>query len=196
VTFVFLAILVVAWVIVFLPAVQRAARQTPLRSAEHFRRGMQVIAPAYERVRVEQLHRRRVAVARVAGPSARQERPSRPHHPSRPRRNAPARVARDPAAAARRQLHRQALCVLLTLAAWSAIAAIFLGGLFWELHVALDASIGLYAIYLVEEKRRAAERRAKVRPLRKPAARASVAAPGARPGDIRLFDGLGAVEEG
>jgi hypothetical protein len=189
-TFVFLAILVMAWAIVFLPAVQRAAKQTPLRSAEHFRRGMQVIAPAYEQVPLHPQTGRRVAGQPRSMPTTRAR-----ELPTRARRPAPV-ARRSVSARSRRQLHRQALGVLLTMAGWSAIAALFLGGAFWELHVAIDASIGLYAIYLVEEKRRAMERSAKVRTLRRPPLRPARQLPIARPTDIRLFETLAAVEEG
>lgn len=84
----------------------------------------------------------------------------------------------------------------LTLAGWSAIAALFLGGGYWELHLAIDASIGLYVIYLAEERRRGIERAAKVRTLRRPPARMPQQAPVPRPNDIRLYETWAAVEEG
>jgi hypothetical protein len=184
-TFVFLAILVMAWTVVFLPAVLRATKETPLRSAEHFARGMQVIAPGYApNVRAELVQR----VTQQPGPRPRR----RVAANRRPTRPVPGRSA---ARAARKRLHRQALGVLLTFAAWSGIIALFLGGVYWELHVAIDASIGLYAIYLVEERRRAAERVAKVRPIHRRPVRRVPPMQSARPGDIRLFDGWAAVEE-
>jgi hypothetical protein len=185
-TFVFLAILVMAWTIVFLPAVMRASKETPLRSAEHFARGMQVIAPGYDPD-----HRAEV-VQRVSQEPA--PRPRRVATSRRPTRRAPAR-SRSAAIAARKRLQRQALGVLLTFAAWSGIIALFLGGVYWELHLALDASIGLYAVYLVEERRRAAERVAKVRSIHRRPVRRVPPMQAARPGDIRLFDGWAAVEE-
>jgi membrane protein implicated in regulation of membrane protease activity len=190
-TFVFLAILVMAWVIVFLPAVQRATKETPLRSAEHFRRGMQVIAPSYEQARRAREQHRQMAVARVSRPAPTARGAGRPAQ----RRGSPA-AARSRAGASRKQLHRQALGVLLTLAGWSGIAALFLGGGYWELHLAIDASIGLYAVYLAEERRRAIERATKVRTLRRRPARVPQQQPVPRPSDIRLHDTWAAVEEG
>jgi hypothetical protein len=84
---------------------------------------------------------------------------------------------------------------LVTLAGWSGIAALFLGGGYWELHLAIDASIGLYAIYLIDERRRAIERATKVRTLRRGPARMPQRRP-ARPSDIRLHETWAAVEEG
>ncbi|MQB00746.1 MAG: hypothetical protein GEU78_10715 [Actinobacteria bacterium] len=189
-TFVFLAILVMAWAIVFLPAVLRATKETPLRSAEHFRRGMQVIAPGYEQPLPTRLHHGREP-ARASRPAPESRTPARPA----PRRSS-FTPSRSRASMSRKQLHRQALGVLLTLAGWSAIAALFLGGGYWELHLAIDASTGLYVVYLVEERRRAIERAAKVRTLRRRPARKPQQDVVPRPSDLRLYDTWAAVEEG
>jgi hypothetical protein len=199
-----------AWAIVFLPAVLRATKETPLRSAEHFRRGMQVIAPGYENVLRAPSDQRQMT-APVSRPAPVADIAARPAPVSRtatrrvsvsrtatrpaPRRSASAQ-SRSRATISRKQLHRQALGVLLTLAGWSAIAALFLGGGYWELHLAIDASIGLYVVYLVEERRRAIERVAKVRALRRRPARNPQQDLVPRPSDIRLYDTWAAVEEG
>ena len=174
-TFVFLAILAMAWMFVFLPAVLRATQQTPLRSAESFRRGMQVIAPGYERA----LEQQRAVQQRAF------------HDRSRPRRQAapvPARPSPRRVAAARQRIRRQVLAAMLTLAAWSGIAALFLGGAAWELHLLVDACLGLYVLFLADERRRRVERATKVRSIRPRASRPD--------NEIKLFETWAAAEEG
>ena len=88
----FLALLVVAWVAVFVPTALRAWRRTPLPSAEGFRR--------------TQAHRRRLFVA--------------------------------------------LLCAVVL----SAGAALLRGGALWEVHLALDACMGIYVALLLDAKKR------------------------------------------
>lgn len=177
-TFVFLAILAVAWLVVFLPALLRATQETPLRSAEHFRRGMEVISPSYEPGFFGELRERH---RRADAPPMRpQPRPPRPATQRPGRRAAKARVNKA-------QVRRQVLAVMLTLAGWSAIAAVFLGGGYWELHLAIDAITALYVFHLADERRRRAERAAKVRRLPPRAV--------GRPNDVLLYDTWSAVEE-
>ena len=175
-TFVFLAILAVAWILVFLPAVLRATQQTPLRSAEHFRRGMEVISPAYEPGFFAEL-RERASRSTTAAESRR--RPPRAPTPRVRRRATRARSSQ-------KQIRRQLLAALLTLAGWSAIAALFLGGGYWEIHIAIDVMTAFYVLFLVEERRRRAERVTKVRRIRPRQA--------SRPNDVLLHD-TSAVEE-
>lgn len=68
----------------------------------------------------------------------------------------------------RGQRRRQQILIALLLAAGlSGIAAIFAGGAAWEAHLALDASLAMYVMLLLEAKKRRTERTKKVRSLRR-----------------------------
>jgi hypothetical protein len=135
----FLAILAIAWIAVFLPAALRARRATPYSSAQRFKRRMRLIAPPRP-------PGRRAGGRWVVVPEATEQR------------------AR--AAFRRGQRRRRRILGFLGLAAVvSGVVAAVKGGSWWELHLALDASLGLFVILLLEAKRRRAERASKVRRL-------------------------------
>lgn len=140
----FLAILAIAWIVVFLPAVLRARQATPYTSAERFKRRMRLIAPP--RPLGRPLAGRWVVVPEPTEQRAR-------------------------AAFRRGQRRRRRILVLLATAALtSAGVAIVKGGPWWEVHLAADLALGLFVVLLLEAKRRRAERVAKVRRLeRQPA---------------------------
>ncbi len=62
---------------------------------------------------------------------------------------------------------QQILLALCGAAAISFFAALVGGGAAWEAHLALDASLGLYVMLLLDAKRRRAERGTKVHALRR-----------------------------
>lgn len=62
---------------------------------------------------------------------------------------------------------QQILLALIGAAAISFVAAFLAGGAAWEAHLALDASLALYVILLLDAKRRRAERDSKVHTLRR-----------------------------
>ena len=122
-TWLFLALLGVAWVAITLPAALRGRRRTPLPSAEGFKRkqaslnartasGRWVLVPQSPGGRVEavrrwtQTHRRRMFVA------------------------------------------------LLWASVLSAAVAALRGGALWEVHLAIDACLGIYIALLIDAKKR------------------------------------------
>lgn len=67
---------------------------------------------------------------------------------------------------ARAQRRRRRLLTILILSCVTSLVAAFIaGGALWEIHLALDASLGLYVMLLLETKRRRIERKEKVRRL-------------------------------
>lgn len=62
---------------------------------------------------------------------------------------------------------QQILLALIGAAAISFLAALLSGGAAWEAHLALDASLALYVVLLLDAKRRRAERDTKVHTLRR-----------------------------
>jgi uncharacterized membrane protein len=134
VTWLFLALLGVAWVGITLPAALRARRRTPLPSAEGFRR-------------------------KQASLSARSA-PGRwvlvPQSPD----------GRVEAVRHRTRAHRRRLFVaLLWACVLSAAIAAVRGGALWEVHVALDACLGIYVALLIDAKKRRSQPSKKVSQL-------------------------------
>jgi hypothetical protein len=134
VTWLFLALLGVAWVAITLPAALRARRRTPLPSAEGFKRkqasltarsasGRWVLVPQSPSGRVEAVRRRT-------------------------------------------QAHRRRLFVVLLVAVvLSAGIAAVRGGALWEVHLALDAFLGIYVALLIDAKKRRTQPSKKVSQL-------------------------------
>ncbi|MGH9194128.1 MAG: hypothetical protein ACRD1T_00110 [Acidimicrobiia bacterium] len=132
----FLAVLAIAWIAVFLPAVLRARNDAPYSTAERFRRRMELMAPA-----TSGRGGRWVVV---------------------PQSND--RLAR--ASYARGQRRRlRIFMVLLALVSISFLLAIVSGGAAWEVNIAFDLSLAAYVALLIEARRRRTERALKVRSL-------------------------------
>ena len=85
--------------------------------------------------------------------------------PAGRRDSGPHRESREQFARAQRR-RRRLLAFLLVSVVVSAAAALAFGGPMWELQLVFDASLGVYLVLLVEAKKRRAERRAVVRPIR------------------------------
>lgn len=133
VTLLFLAVLALAWAAVFLPASLRARQNEPLSTAEKFRRRMQLIAP-----------RRSSGKGRwVVVPESRD------------------RLARASFRRTQRR-RKQILVALIASAALTFVAAVAAGGAFWELHLLLDLSLGVFVALLREAKHRREESASKV----------------------------------
>jgi hypothetical protein len=80
-----------------------------------------------------------------------------------PRRHGPRRVRAARTPFARRQRRRRYLLAVLSFAVpVSAIAALVEGGALWEVQLVTDATLALYVAFLLEARRRRAERSAKV----------------------------------
>ena len=137
-TIILLVILTAAWIGVFWPAVKRAKFDAPLSSAERFRRRLDLIAP-------KATEEGRWIVM--------------PESPDRLQR-----------AAFRRGQQRRAriLIFLAAAAAATLLLALVAGGAAWEIQLACDASLALYAFLLLDAKKRRSERAAKVRMIAQP----------------------------
>ncbi len=124
-TWLFLALLGVAWMAIFLPAALRARRRTPLPSAEGFKR--------------------KQASLNLSAGSAPGRWVLMPQSPG----------GRVQAARRRTQAHRRRMFVALL---WSSVlsgaVAVLRGGALWEVHLALDACLGIYVALLIDAKKR------------------------------------------
>lgn len=137
-TFAFLVLLALAWIVIFLPAVVRAREMAPLSAAERFKRRMQLIAPKASD------EGRWVLV------------PESSEHLVR-------------ASFRRGQRRRRRIFAFLVASVpVSAMAAAFVEAALWPAHLALDASLVLYVVLLIDAKRRREERSQKVRSIRSP----------------------------
>jgi hypothetical protein len=128
----FLVLLAVAWAAIFLPAVLRARRESPLPAVERFKYRMQLIAP-----RSEGGGRWIVTPRSYEG------------------------LARASLRRAQRRRRRIFLGLVYT-AVGTLLLALIAGGSAWELHVFVLASLALYVVLLREAKARQEERRQKV----------------------------------
>lgn len=152
VTVVFLALLAISWIAVFLPAIVRARQTTPLSTAERWRRRMELIAPRHPQGRAG----RWIVVPESRGDLAR-------------------------ASFRRGQRRRRRILELMIGACIGSLAAaLVLHGRAWQVQLACDGSLILYAALLIEAKRRRRERAQKVRSIarrrrRNPRQRGSVA---------------------
>jgi Flp pilus assembly protein TadB len=134
-TLLFLIALGLAWIAVFLPAAIRAREMSPLTATERFRRRMQLLAPT------RPVNGRTILV---------------PESPERLRAGAHRRDQR------RRKRILESLTASVVA---SFVAALVVGHGMWQVHLALDASLGSYVVLLLAAKRKREEKRTKVRPL-------------------------------
>ena len=133
-TWLFLALLGVAWMAITVPAALRGRRRTPLPSAEGFKR------------KQASLNARTASGRWVLVPQS----------PG----------GRVEAARRRTQAHRRRMFVaLLCASVLSAAAAALQGGALWEVHLALDACLGIYVALLIDAKKRRIEPSNKVSQL-------------------------------
>ncbi len=133
-TWLFLALLGVAWMAITVPAALRGRRRTPLPSAEGFKR------------KQASLNARTASGRWVLVPQS----------PG----------GRVEAARRRTQAHRRRMFVaLLCASVLSAAVAALQGGALWEVHLALDACLGIYVALLIDAKKRRIEPSNKVSQL-------------------------------
>lgn len=137
-TVVFLVLLAISWIAVFLPAILRARQTTPMSTAERWRRRMELIAPRH--------HGPRGSGRWIVVPESRSD------------------LARASFRRGQRR-RRRILELMLGACIGSLGAALVLHGHAWEVQLACDASLALYATLLLEAKRRRRERAEKVRSL-------------------------------
>jgi cell division protein FtsB len=133
----FLVFLAAAWLVIFWPAARRAKRRTPLFSAEGWRRRMSLIAPGKGAGRW-------VLAPRSSSDSDRSLR--RWHRKVQRRR-------------------RRILVALLAAVPLTLVAAVFLGGAAWSVHVTTYAVLAVYVAALVEARMRREESAGNVHPL-------------------------------
>ncbi|MBA2313665.1 MAG: hypothetical protein H0V97_12835 [Actinobacteria bacterium] len=133
----FLAVLAIAWITIFLPALLRAGRKSPLSTAERFTRRMALMAPKSTRGRWVVVPESSARLARVSYRRSRQAR-------------------------------KRLFIGLLLAAVASGFAALLGAGAMWEVHLAVDASLALYVVLLIETKRRSEEQQRKVTRLQHP----------------------------
>jgi Flp pilus assembly protein TadB len=129
-TILFLAVLVMAWFALIIPAAWRARQTAPYSAAQGFKKRLDLIAPRTPRANAEGRW--------IVVPQSRD------------------RLER----AAYRRGQRRRRRILFALGAGvvvSAVTAAFVGGAVWELQVFLDISLGLYVALLLMAKRRRAE---------------------------------------
>ncbi|MGH2821364.1 MAG: hypothetical protein ACRDJ5_11990 [Actinomycetota bacterium] len=132
-----LLVLLGAWLAVFIPAMLSARREEPLTTSQRFKRDIEMIAP-------RRASGGRWVITRSSGASDRAARLSYTRTQER---------------------RARFLKILLKGAVASALAAVIWGGWLWELHIAVDLSLGVYVAMLVDAKRRRAETQQKVRSL-------------------------------
>ena len=136
-TIAFLVLLAIAWIAVFLPAIVRARQTTPMSTAERWRRRMELIAPR---------HHGRGSGRWIVVPESKGD------------------LARASFRRGQRR-RRRILELLIGACIGSFAAALVLHGQAWEVQIACDTSLALYAMLLVEAKRRRLERAQKGRSL-------------------------------
>ncbi|HVL65008.1 MAG TPA: hypothetical protein VM573_07560 [Actinomycetota bacterium] len=136
----FLGLLALAWLCVFAPAVLRARRETPFRSSERFRASLETIRPSGARYMILPEGDRRPATSYRRALLERR------------------RIAR----------RRRVFNLLLGLSALSALNALLSGPGGLTLHLFADAVLGVYVAYLIEARRRVAERVTKVHRISAP----------------------------
>jgi hypothetical protein len=123
----FLAVLVLAWFALIIPAAWRAHQTAPFSAAERFKKRLDLIAP-----------RSNSQGRWIVVPQSRD------------------RLERAAFRRGQRR-RRRILLVLLAGVGASAVAAPVVGGPMWELQIFLDVSLVLYVVLLVVAKRRRAE---------------------------------------
>lgn len=122
-TALFLTALVLAWIALFVPAIVRASKRSPLSTAERFRRRLDLIAPRYAQGRW------------VVMPDCDD------------------RLARKSWRKGQR-LRRRIFGFLVAAVVVSGVLVIFYGSAMWSIHIAFDASLGLFVALLLFAKRR------------------------------------------
>lgn len=137
----FLAFLALVWITVVMPGARRARSRTPLPSSRSFKRAMRTIAPPRGAPRRSPRKGRWIVTP--------------------PTQETLARRRRERSLRLRRRL----LMVLGSVALASAVPALLAGGAWIEGHLFLDGVVLAYVALLIELRRRAAEREAKVRHL-------------------------------
>ena len=144
----FLLVLVVAWVVVCLPAANRARERSPLTSTRLFKRGLELIG--------SETHGRflreygGLPQPSVAPPGA----AARPRSVGSP---APSRV---------RWIPTLLLGCLAAAVVVTGALAVVRGGSLWEMHLATDGALAIFVSLLLEEKHRKMERKRKVRSIK------------------------------
>lgn len=138
-TAIFLALLIVSWIAVFLPAALRAKHSTPLATSNRWRKRMAVMAPSG-------MSGRWVMVPRAEEEEGEEVRSSY----------------------YRSQRQRRHLFVFLIVATFvsGACAVALRTPSLWEVHLAFAGSLALYVLLLIRVKRQRAERTQKVKALR------------------------------
>jgi hypothetical protein len=138
VTATFLALLIVSWIAVFLPAALRAKHSTPLATSNRWRKRMAVMAPSG-------MPGRWVVVPRAEGEG--EEIRSSYYRSQRQRR------------------HLFVFLIVATLVSGAFAVALRTASL-WEVHLAFAGSLALYVLLLIRVKRQRAELIRKVKSLR------------------------------
>jgi len=137
VTAVFLILLAGAWIAVFLPAIRRARRATPLSTADRWRRGMELIAPRHPAART----RGRLVVVPRSTKS----------------------VARDSWRRGQRTRRRIFELMIGGVIGSLLVALFWRSDNAWLVQAGCDLSLAAYAALLVEAKRRRQQRAVAVR---------------------------------
>ena len=145
----FFLVLVLAWVVVCLPAFNRKVReQSPLMSTRLFKRGLELIG--------SEGHGRFV---REFG------RPPVNRSPFAPPESASTGAGASKGLAVRR-IPTLLLCTLVAGVVATGVMALAKGGSMWEVHLATLGALAIFVSLLMEEKHRKLERKRKVRTLR------------------------------
>lgn len=144
----FLLVLVVAWVVVCLPAANRARERSPLTSTRLFKRGLELIG--------SETHGRFLReYGRLPQPSV--SSPGAAVGSAPKRSSAPPRV---------RWIPTLLLCCLAAAVVVTGALAVVRGGSLWEMHLATDGALAIFVSLLLEEKHRKMERKRKVRSIK------------------------------
>ena len=144
----FLLVLVVAWVVVCLPAANRARERSPLTSTRLFKRGLELIG--------SETHGRFLReYGRIPQPSV----PS-PAAAVGPR---PRGTSSTPQI---RWIPTLLFGCLAAAAVVTGALAVVRGGSLWEMHLATDGALAILVSLLLEEKHRKMERKRKVRSIK------------------------------
>lgn len=134
----FLALLIVSWIAVFLPAALRAKHSTPLATSNRWRKRMAVMAPSG-------MPGRWVVVPRAEGEDE--------------------EVRSSYFRSQRQRRHLFVFLIVATLVSGAFAVALRTPSL-WEVHLAFAGSLALYVLLLIRVKRQRAERIRKVKSLR------------------------------
>ena len=137
----FLALLIIAWIAVFLPAALRARHSTPLSTTNRWRRRSAIMAP-------NGIQGRWIIV---------------------PRSDQDDDVPNTYYRSQRQRRHLFVFLVVATLVS-GALAIVLRTTSVWEVHLAFDASLALYVLLLIRAKKERSERAGKVRTLRRESA--------------------------